>query len=401
MVDGFAAGGFGTGLLSGFTAGSQANARNRQLGLQERQLEQTEQAAIREQLQKNLGVVNETIDGFRSVVSEAAKNVGPERAMQFLDDPQFQAQIVQAVEVRNAFMTQLGVGGVIKPEDVLAGLRREAQSQPSAQERGRQQGQETLASATAIASGVSGTPDELAENIRTLSGISEDDPVFQTPLGKLIGDRQKAAELFGENSTQVAALDELAESSGTGEPPKLTDISSMRKEFTSESREFLDAQSSLNRLLNTPDTAPGDVALIFNFFGIVEPGGRVTEGEFATAGAAAGLSEQLVRLMAQVDEGRRLSPEQRLQFIEVGRENFRSALQLQEDREEIFRGIAERQGFPVQDTVPSFIRQGLLEQQPIVADRPSVPTISSQEAFDSLPEGAEFIWGPTGERRIK
>ncbi len=142
---------FGEGLVQGFGTGAGVVQRNRQLGQQDRQLEQAQQQARRDQLQGQLDVVNQTLDAFRSTVTEAAKNVGPERAKQFLSDPRFQAQIAQAVEVRNAFMSQLGFSGgaSANAEEVIAQMTRLADTQPSAADKGIRAGEEARAGLTA------------------------------------------------------------------------------------------------------------------------------------------------------------------------------------------------------------------------------------------------------------
>jgi len=398
MVDGFAAGGFGTGLVSGFSAGSQANARNRQLNLQERQLEQNQQAAIREQLQKNLGVVNETIDGFRSVVSEAAKNVGPERAMQFLSDPQFQAQIVQAVEVRNAFMQQLGVGGVIKPEDVMAGLRREAQSQPSAQERGRRQGQETLASATAIASGVSGTPDELAENIRTLSGISG--PEAQTDIGKLrqdLGNGFITEEEFARKATEVDP--DLA-------TQNFKDANTLRDEFINQSQDFTKIRDSFARVRASAEdpSAAGDLAIIFNYMKILDPGSVVRESEFATAQNAASVPERIRAQYNRVLNGERLSDVTRRDFVDRAGRLVQSQIPAHEKLKGEYARLAQSFGIDPTQVIVDLSGDFTPIAEPPATDQLNVqepiPRISTRAEWEALPSGTRYR-DPNGVERVK
>lgn len=62
-------------------------------------------------------------------------------------------------------------------------------------------------------------------------------------------------------------------------------------------------------------SAAGDIAMVFNFMKVMDPGSVVREGEFATAASAAGLPDRIIQLADRVDNGMRLTREQRADFL--------------------------------------------------------------------------------------
>jgi len=94
----------------------------------------------------------------------------------------------------------------------------------------------------------------------------------------------------------------------------------MRTEFQGQTKDFRDARDSYMRIqasAQNPSPA-GDLALIFNYMKMLDPGSVVRESEFATAQNAA---PWLTRVgidpakVAGVWAGQRLTPEQRQDFI--------------------------------------------------------------------------------------
>ena len=69
------------------------------------------------------------------------------------------------------------------------------------------------------------------------------------------------------------------------------------------------------------------VGLIFNFMKILDPGSVVREGEFAVAARSRGLSDEIVALSQRVDDGQRLTPEQRENFINTAKDAFSGQLE--------------------------------------------------------------------------
>ena len=178
---------------------------------------------------------------------------------------------------------------------------------------------------------------------------------FQTDVGKLIADKQLAIEMFGADSQQAQAIQSAIDSDQKGEPPKLTDISGIRKEFTKQSGDFIQMRDAFNKIQSASNTGPGDVSLIFSFMKIIDPGSTVREGEFATAEETAGIPTRITNLYNKALEGDRLGQEQRDAFKSEAGNLFNAQLQTQRQLEGVFRSLATRQDIDPANVVLDFV----------------------------------------------
>jgi len=98
-------------------------------------------------------------------------------------------------------------------------------------------------------------------------------------------------------------------------------------------------------------SAGGDLALVFSFMKVLDPGSTVREGEFANAQNAAGIPDRIRNEANRVASGERLSPQQRADFLRQAK-SFADAYKADADKERAFyRGLAERSGFSPIDVV--------------------------------------------------
>jgi len=179
----------------------------------------------------------------------------------------------------------------------------------------------------------------------------------ESPIGKLIADRDLFVRQFGEDSPQIKAFDERVAAEQKGKEVKLSDVRGMRQEFTKGSDDFVkirDAFARVQTVANDPSAA-GDLALIFNFMKILDPGSVVREGEFATAAAAGSVPQRIRAQYNRVVSGERLSATQRLDFLSQSQNLFTSQLRMQLNLETQFRGIAERADVDPNDVVVDFV----------------------------------------------
>lgn len=187
---------------------------------------------------------------------------------------------------------------------------------------------------------------------------------FKTDVGKLIADRKLAVELFGEDSPQVAAMDAAIKSDSKGEQPKLSDIGGIRKEFTKLSGDFIKMRSAIGKVRQaaTDPSAAGDLAMIFSFMKILDPGSVVRESEFATAQNTAGVPERIRAQYNRILSGERLSEKQRQDFLDTANRGFETQLKTQQQLEQSFRALAERQNMNPDDVVLDFVGETLLDE---------------------------------------
>lgn len=191
---------------------------------------------------------------------------------------------------------------------------------------------------------------ELMKDKLTKHGFDDDDwPLLETDEGL-----DQAINYFSQYAPKgKAALhklghgDKLVTSAGEtiAENAKPQDNSKgfdqegkLRGEFTKFAKDFQTQNASFGRLqasANNP-TAAGDLALIFNFMKLLDPGSTVREGEFSTAQGAFGALNKaedegsyvpnfIKRGVQQLVDGTRLLPAQREDFYGRARALFEDA----------------------------------------------------------------------------
>jgi len=103
--------------------------------------------------------------------------------------------------------------------------------------------------------------------------------------------------------------------------PKSTDIFSqeqqLRTQYLGQTKDFRDVRDAYGRIQSSAKdpSAAGDLALIFNYMKMLDPGSTVREGEFANAQNAGGIPERIWSSYNKAMSGERLAPPQRTDFI--------------------------------------------------------------------------------------
>ena len=97
--------------------------------------------------------------------------------------------------------------------------------------------------------------------------------------------------------------------------------SKMRKEYTDNTKDFVKVRDAYGRMLavGSPETladeGPADLALIFNYMKMLDPGSTVREGEFANAENAGGAWAKVGVQYNKLLGGARLTPQVRASFL--------------------------------------------------------------------------------------
>ncbi|MCK5602016.1 hypothetical protein KAR91_09110 [Candidatus Pacearchaeota archaeon] len=94
-------------------------------------------------------------------------------------------------------------------------------------------------------------------------------------------------------------------------------VNALRKDITGIKKSFNLVEEAKNRIdkVGNKATAASDLALIFNFMKMLDPGSTVREGEFATAQNATGVEGRIVSLYNNLLKGTRLNTTQRADFL--------------------------------------------------------------------------------------
>ena len=115
----------------------------------------------------------------------------------------------------------------------------------------------------------------------------------------------------------------------TGGKSNWEEASALRQEFNKDAgvKYFSDMSNSFNRMVKSVGTdAASDMALIFNYMKMLDPGSTVREGEYATARNTTGAAGQVTNLYNYLKDGNQLNAAQREAFFNKGKAIYEGAL---------------------------------------------------------------------------
>lgn len=123
---------------------------------------------------------------------------------------------------------------------------------------------------------------------------------------------------------------------------------SLAQDYEGASKTFFDVKGSYNRVLasGVEPSAAGDLALIFNYMKMLDPGSAVRETEFANAENAGSVPERIRAQYNKIFTGERLSTAQRTDFMDRAEKLFERALQEQQKTNQRFVERASAFGVP-------------------------------------------------------
>jgi hypothetical protein len=146
---------------------------------------------------------------------------------------------------------------------------------------------------------------------------------------------------------------ENAKSTKDAEKADFKDVSSLRKEFLSQSAEYQKVRDSYTRVIgSTKEPSPaGDLSLIFNYMKMLDPGSVVRESEFATAASSGSYGQRMQASVQKVLSGERLAPAMRKDFVEKASVLLEGMQNQHKKRVKSYKNIAEKNGFPVEEVI--------------------------------------------------
>lgn len=127
----------------------------------------------------------------------------------------------------------------------------------------------------------------------------------------------------------------------------------LRDEFDKKSSDFTKLRDSYVRVQESAadPSAAGDLAIIFNYMKILDPGSVVRESEFATAQNAAGVPERVRAFYNNVIRGERLSPITRADFVNRAGRLYSGQARTQQRLIDRYSKLAQRKGVDPEDVV--------------------------------------------------
>jgi hypothetical protein len=143
---------------------------------------------------------------------------------------------------------------------------------------------------------------------------------------------------------------ELEKSKGGAVGPDTDEEQRLRKEFIAASKDYMVVQNawanirSASRMAESGGEGAGDLAMIFSFMKLLDPGSVVREQEFANAQNAAGVPDRIRAEYNRLLTGGRLAPDQRKNFVKQGKSLFMERQRGQTQLANIYTRLAEQSG---------------------------------------------------------
>lgn len=118
---------------------------------------------------------------------------------------------------------------------------------------------------------------------------------------------------------------------------------SLRDDYVKMSDNFIKIRDAKNRIDTIEKTGAGDVALVFQYMKILDPGSTVREGEFATASNAAGVPASIIAQYNKIVGGGVLSDTARTEIKSQANRLYQSQASQHQRMTNQFKEIAKRQ----------------------------------------------------------
>lgn len=252
-------------------------------------------------------------------------------------------------------------------------------------------------------------------------GLKRSDPAYQLDL------ELKRAQLADAQTPDAQSLINTAQgiydpnsnswiqppTAAAGGAPNVKGESDLRSEYNGINtvKDFgLQTQAYQRVLDSAKDPSPaGDLALIFNYMKVLDPGSTVREGEFATAQNSGSVPEQIMAQYNKVMSGERLVPEIRQDFVQRAGQLYQGAASLQQGTNDRYSGLAQQYGYDPSRIVapvptigvmdPNFNVQEYLTPQGQLDPSKPLPVTNDAE-YEAIPSGATFQ-APDGTIRVK
>lgn len=146
--------------------------------------------------------------------------------------------------------------------------------------------------------------------------------------------------------------------------------------FRKDSSEFIKVRDAQNRVEASAQdpSAAGDLALIFNYMKVLDPGSTVREGEFANAENSGAAWQTVGRLYNKVMSGKRLTSSQRKDFIDRSRKLFKGMENQQIKNVNEYKRLAKENGIDFKRII---LDTGIAQQNESQATTPGVMAVTS------------------------
>lgn len=181
------------------------------------------------------------------------------------------------------------------------------------------------------------------------AGVQPGTPEWNQAMTRIVMGKPDQAQIVEQGGVQYyadgprAGQPVLPEGTSSMDPEKqFTQEKALRGEVADASKAFMQVQDAYGRIATTAKnpSAAGDLALIFNYMKMLDPGSTVREGEFATAQNAAGIPARIRAQWNKIKNGERLTEEQRADFLKQSQNLYTDAVKGYEANRDYYSGLA-------------------------------------------------------------
>lgn len=183
---------------------------------------------------------------------------------------------------------------------------------------------------------------------------------------------------------------QLAAASGQGVSDRFDMETKLRDRFRADNRQLFQVTEAGQRVIDsaTDPSAAGDLALIFNYMKMLDPGSTVREGEFANAQNASGVPGRIVSLYNNIIEGTRLNEQQRADFVGRAADLYKGTQSILSDRADRYRGLAQQYSLNPENVAfmdaPLDFSSVLSPPAPVDPVQPSQPAPADMRELDGV-----------------
>lgn len=227
-----------------------------------------------------------------------------------------------------------------------------------------------------------------SEFVPSVSGLVEQakqKPEMQSDIAMKLGASEFAGEKYAAdfmNDLKAARPPMDMNKFNAGREDKTFDHEkSLRDKWETSTKDFRDVRDAFGRIkVSAKDPSPsGDLALIFNYMKMLDPGSTVREGEFATAQNSGSAWEILGAKYNKVMEGERLTPSQRTDFVARAKSLYKQQESQAKKASEETRRLARQYKLDPERVV---LDQGLFDEEPELPAKPKGVTLGKGQKKD-------------------
>ena len=133
----------------------------------------------------------------------------------------------------------------------------------------------------------------------------------------------------------------------TGDRRTFQDESALRKEYDTTMKDVQEARNAFVVVRDSAQAATpaGDLAAATKFMKILDPSSVVRESELAMAMQASGAYDRLVNYHKRLINGEKLTPDQRADFLNIGRTLYEGLASQQSGVDDYYRKLSQDYGF--------------------------------------------------------